>query len=161
MSTGPHAVPSQEALTDPVAQWTGPAVDTLAVFCSDGRFKQMVDQFLRDGLKIPNCDVFAVPGGAGWLTVGMFNHKECDVANRWLDALIQKHNLKRAVLLAHEDCAFYKEKCKGSSPLEIQKQQLTELHEAGDRLQRMAGSVQVELYYADIVDDHVTFKRVK
>ena len=161
MSTGTQAAPSQEPITDPVAHWTGPSVDTLAVFCSDGRFKQMTDQFLKEGLKVPNCDVFAVPGGPGWLTVGMFNYKECDVAARWLGTLIQAHGLKRAVLIAHEDCAFYKGKCKGASLQEIQKQQLTDLHAAKDRVERLGLGVQVELYYADIVDDHVTFKRVK
>ena len=161
MATPEQAAPSQEPITEPVEQWTGPPVDTLAVFCSDGRFQQLTEQFLHQGLKVPHADVFAVPGGPAWLTVSMFNHKECDVGCRWIEALIKAHDLKRVALIAHEDCAFYKEKCKGATPMEIQKQQIADLHLAKDRVQRLGRSVQVEMYYADIVGDRVTFKRVK
>jgi len=161
MPPKPPVGPSHEPLTDPVESWVGPPVDTLAVFCSDGRFKQMTDQFLKDGLKVPHCDLFAVPGGPGWLTVDMFNYKECDVASKWIGELIEKHGLKRVLLIAHEDCAFYKEKCKGKSPAEIQTRQLEDLGRAQERLEQFGHTVQIELYYADIVDDHVTFKRVK
>jgi len=153
--------PSHEPLTEPTENWVGPQVDTLAVFCSDGRFKQMTDHFLKDGVKAPNCDLFAVPGGPGWLTVDMFNYNECDVATRWIRELIEKHGLKRVLLIAHEDCAFYKDKYKDLSPADIQKRQLAELHLAQERVEQLGHKVQVELYYADIVDDHVTFKRVK
>jgi hypothetical protein len=158
--TANQVAPREEPITEPVEQWTGPAVTALAIYCSDGRFRGLTEQMIHDGLKIPHSDLFVVPGGPGWLSLAMYNHKECDVASRWVDTLIRIHNLTRIVLVAHEDCAFYKEKCADATPLEIQQHQVADLQAARDRIVRLGHSVEVELYYADIVNTRVQFKRV-
>ena len=35
-----------------------------ALYCSDGRFGEQIDDFLHNGLKLPRCDRLVVPGGA-------------------------------------------------------------------------------------------------
>src|SRR4051794_30188029 len=39
-------------------------VGAAAVYCSDGRFGEQMDEFLHDGLGLPRYDRVAVPGGA-------------------------------------------------------------------------------------------------
>ena len=33
-----------------------------AIYCSDGRFGEQIDDFLHNGLKLPRCDRLVVPG---------------------------------------------------------------------------------------------------
>jgi hypothetical protein len=47
-----------------------------AVYCSDGRFGEHVDDFLHNALKLPRCDRLAVPGGAACLAGHLFAYRE-------------------------------------------------------------------------------------
>src|SRR5437667_8415425 len=42
-------------------------IGAAALYCSDGRFGEAMDEFLHEGLELPRYDRLAVPGGAGCL----------------------------------------------------------------------------------------------
>src|SRR5918999_957910 len=83
-------------------------IHAVAVYCSDGRYGNQVDEFLRQHLQLPNYDRLTVPGGPAWLcyqrSLSMVHH---DIVREQLDFLVEAHGLRRAVLIAHYGCAYY------------------------------------------------------
>ena len=78
-----------------------------AVYCSDGRFGEQCDDFLHNALGLPRYDRLAVPGGAACLAGYFATYREEDAVLEQLKFLIEVHELRRVVLIAHQDCAFY------------------------------------------------------
>ncbi|EKE15949.1 MAG: hypothetical protein ACD_11C00070G0002 [uncultured bacterium] len=79
--------------------------DTLAVFCSDGRFVQQTADYLRSlGISLVDWEVW--PGG-GHLIFGPENLKEaCKVLSAFLK---DHHGIKNIILIAHlADCGWFK-----------------------------------------------------
>src|SRR3982751_5992469 len=84
-------------------------VGAAAVYCSDGRFGEQMDEFLHAGLGLPRYDRLALPGGAACLAGHTCAFHAKHALERQLEFLIREHGLNRVVLIAHEGCAFYKE----------------------------------------------------
>src|SRR3982751_6432402 len=83
-------------------------VGAAAVYCSDGRFGEQMDEFLHEGLVLPRYDRVAIPGGAACLAGRTSAQTEKTALERQLGFLIEEHGLRRVVLIAHDGCAFYK-----------------------------------------------------
>src|SRR3954453_22382132 len=71
-----------------------------AVYCSDGRFGDAMDEFLHAGLGLPRYDRLAVPGGAACLAGHNHAYHEKAALERQLNFLIDAHGLTRIVLIA-------------------------------------------------------------
>lgn len=83
--------------------------EVLAVYCSDHRFQAGIREFLDDGLGLrANYDGLVVPGGPQCLVEVDALPKFSWVARKWSRMLVQAHTLKRLVLIAHQDCGWYK-----------------------------------------------------
>jgi len=83
--------------------------EVLAVFCSDHRFQAGIREFLDEGLRLQtNYDRLVVPGGPQCLVEVDTLPKFAWAARKWSRVLIQAHALKRLVLIAHQDCGWYK-----------------------------------------------------
>lgn len=95
-------------------------VGAAAVYCSDGRFGEQMDEFLHQSLGLPRYDRVAVPGGAACMAGHMMVYHEATALDRQLSFLITSHSLNRVVLIAHENCGFYKGMWIGTTPLEQQ-----------------------------------------
>ena len=76
-----------------------------AVYCSDGRFGEAIDDFLTNGLGLPNYDRLALPGGPARLARG-------GGAVDDLRFLVEAHALRRVVLIQHAGCGYYAERLK-------------------------------------------------
>ena len=83
-------------------------VGAAAVYCSDGRFGEQMDEFLHKALGLPRYDRVAMPGGAACLAENTTATFEQAALERQLEFLIREHQLRRIVLIAHEGCGFYK-----------------------------------------------------
>src|SRR3954451_11020458 len=77
-------------------------VGAAAVYCSDGRFGEQMDEFLHEGLGLPRYDRVAMPGGAACLTGHAIAFHDQYALERQLKFLITHHALTRVVLIAHE-----------------------------------------------------------
>src|SRR6266480_3533782 len=75
-------------------------VGAAAVYCSDGRFGEQMDEFLHEGLGLPRYDRVALPGGAACLADHNCAFHEKHSMVRQLDFLIREHRLSRVVLIA-------------------------------------------------------------
>jgi hypothetical protein len=134
-------------------------VGAAAVYCSDGRYGEQMDQFLHEHLELPRYDRVAVPGGAACLarhTAAMF---ERSALERQLRFLIEAHALTRVVLIAHHDCGFYKHRVRLTGGRSIAQQQAIDLKKAADAIRLWCPGVEVEGYCANPANGRVTFDR--
>ena len=132
-------------------------VGAAAVYCSDGRYGEQMDQFLHEGLGLPRYDRVAIPGGAACLAGhAMF---ERSALERQLRFLIEAHALTRIVLIAHHDCGFYKHHVRLRAGRSIAEQQFLDLSKSAEQIRQWCPGVEVEAYYANPAEGRVTFDR--
>ncbi len=132
-----------------------------AIYCSDGRFGEQIDDFLHNGLKLPRCDRLVVPGGAACLAGHFLAFREEDGLVEQLRFLIQVHDLQRVVLVAHQDCAFYSERLHVPST-GLESRQREDLQAAAGRLRSFSRSLAVDEFFArKHADGTVRFESLK
>lgn len=133
-----------------------------AVYCSDGRIGEHFDDFLQNGLSLPRYDRVALPGGPGCLA----SHPEAMLEEQGvvdeLKFLVEVHGLKRVVLIAHENCAFYTTRLKLTEP-RLELVQKADLVRAAAYVHRVTGLNQIEAYFARLRadDQSIHFERVE
>src|SRR6185369_10887311 len=74
-----------------------------AVYCSDGRYGEHFDDLLQNALQLPRYDRLAVPGGAACLAGHFHAYREEEGVAEQLRFLVQIHDVRRIVLIAHQD----------------------------------------------------------
>src|SRR4051794_833176 len=132
-------------------------VGAAAVYCSDGRFGEQMDEFLHEALGLPRYDRVAVPGGAACLAGHTCAYHERTALERQLAFLIRGHKLNRVVLIAHEGCGFYRDIWLGQRTLK--EQQAVDLRKAADQIRSVHPNIQVEMYFATKLNGNVVFER--
>ena len=135
-------------------------VHAAAVYCSDGRFGEQVNELLHDGLNLPRYDRLVVPGGGACLASHFSTYREEEAALNQLKFLINAHQLQKVVLIAHEDCAFYSEILR-VSPLQMETKQHEDLAKAVERVRRLRHGLVVKGYFArKQPNGHIRFETV-
>ncbi len=123
-----------------------------AVYCSDGRIGEHFDDFLQNGLGLPRYDRVALPGGPACLAA----HPEATLEEKGvvdeLKFLVEVHQLKRVVLVAHANCAFYTTRLGLSEP-RLELVQKADLVRAAAYVNRVTGLDKIEAYFAKVADD--------
>jgi hypothetical protein len=135
-------------------------IQAAAVYCSDGRFGDQCDDFLHNALGLPRYDRLAVPGGAACLAGHFAAHREEDTLVAQLEFLISAHDLRRVVLIGHEDCAFYTTRLE-MSPAGLAERQHEDLAKAAARVRQMKQDLLVDAYLAIRQGDAIAFERVQ
>lgn len=81
---------------------------TLVVTCSSNVYQPVVRQFVEShlGLAVGTYDFLAVPGGPQFLLLTEYLPKFAWAGHRWLKFLVEKHRLKRVLLVSHDECAW-------------------------------------------------------
>jgi hypothetical protein len=92
-------------------RWHPERIGALALYCSDGRWGEAIDEFCHRNLCIPRYDRLAVVGGPAWIA-GPRDEPLVLAARPQLDFLVQVHELERIVLITHYGCAWYGQKLK-------------------------------------------------
>ena len=115
-----------EAIVSTSAAYEEGYPDALAVYCSDGRFTQAVDELLEK-LGHPRLDTLTIPGGPGLLNHKTCGYSDCDTFSRSAEFLIREHHITTVVLLAHRGCGFYGRKFPDLAPEQIEKRQRADL----------------------------------
>ncbi len=131
-----------------------------AMYCSDGRVCEQYDDFLQNGLKLPRYDRVALPGGPACLAgYSQARLAEAGVLDE-LKFLVDAHELKRVVLIQHEDCAFYKVR------LNVREQSLEQLQRAdlvraAHMIRSVVGIEGIEGFFARRTKEGVRFEPVE
>jgi hypothetical protein len=132
-------------------------VGAAAVYCSDGRYGEQMDEFLHEGLGLPRYDRVATPGGAACLARASAAYYEKESLEKQLRFLIEAHELRKVVLIAHQDCGFYRQLWLGD--ISMASAQEKDLALAAERIRTYAGALEVEAYFARPTGSRVEFDR--
>jgi hypothetical protein len=127
-----------------------------AIYCSDGRFGEQVDEFLHEGLKLPRYDRLALPGGPACFSGSLHSFWEGQSAERQLDFLCRVHGLEKLVVIAHAGCAFYLDWLK-VKPEDLEARQLEDMTKAVARTRHRHPKLRVAAYLARRDEDAIRF----
>jgi len=124
--------------------------DVLAVHCGDYRSQGAFHEFLSQSLGLQeNYDLMVIPGGPLSLTLFEYLPKFSWSSWKWLRFFVEQHEVKRLVLIQHQDCAWYKTMPlhlhASPEPRERQEQDLRRVREA---MKKDFAQLSVALYYA-------------
>ena len=131
----------------------------LAVYCSDGRFTNSVEELLEK-LGHPRLDTLTIPGGPGLLDHKTSGYTDCDSFSRAAEFLIRGHHITAVVLLAHKGCGYYGTKFPDLSADQIEKRQLADLRSAMTRLLETHPRLHIDAFMAVPDGARVRFDRV-
>jgi hypothetical protein len=123
-------------------------VRAVAIYCSDGRYGDSIDDFLHHHLGLPNYDRLALAGGPAWLGFRSSSSiSQYGLVRDQLDFLVQVHGLRRAVLIGHYGCAYYLRRHIGDAD-SILPTQLQDLADAASTVRNWYTMLQVETFLA-------------
>jgi carbonic anhydrase-like protein len=134
-------------------------IHAAAVFCSDGRIGDQIDDFLHQGLGLPRFDRVACPGGPVCLAGHLVTFWEARGVEEQLRFLVRVHGVTRVVLIQHESCAYYAARL-GVSGAKLYERQVEDLEKARWSVLRVAPGVEVTGYYARCLGDRIGFEEV-
>src|SRR5262249_42272201 len=153
--------PDQEVVLRVVYESLQPYEDArihaAAVYCSDGRIGEQIDDFLHNGLGLPRYDRVAVPGGPACLAGRLMAFWEARGVEDQLRFLAQVHGLTRVVLIAHEGCAYYAQRL-AIPPAEVMRAQREARGRARRRGETPLAGVPGEPYVARLPGASVRFE---
>jgi hypothetical protein len=132
-------------------------IHAAAIYCSDGRVGEQIDEFLHRGLGLPRYDRLAIPGGPACLSGSLLTFLEGRAALDALTFLIRVHDLRRVVLIAHEGCAYYRERL-GVPDSSMLAEQRQDLGKAVVATRRLHDGLVVEAFLALTAGTRIRFK---
>ncbi len=130
-----------------------------AVYCSDGRVGDQIDEFLHKGLGFPRYDRVACPGGPVVLANRFQAFWDARGVEEQVRFLTQVHDVRTVVLIAHESCAYYARRLAIAAD-RVEAEQKADLHLATRTVLRLAPSVDVLCFIARRVEDRLAFEAV-
>jgi len=128
----------------------------LAVYCSDGRFTQPVEDLLHS-LGHARLDTLTMPGGPALLDRLSASYADADAVVRGASFLITGHAIEEVVLLAHAGCGYYRLKRPTDTPAQLEARQIADLRRAATAVGKVA-SLAIRLYYARPHEGRVRFE---
>lgn len=130
----------------------------LVIACNSNVFLPYTREFLEKhlGLSEGSYDLLAVPGGAQFLLLTEYLPKFAWVGHRWVKFLVERHRLRKIIVIAHQDCAWYSEERLVPQFLQkfgvgrsFQERQREDLREIVQALRHLSLPITVEAYYAE------------
>ena len=134
-------------------------IHAAAIYCSDGRIGQQMDDFLHNALELPRYDRLVIPGGPGCLAGHFVSYREEQALIEHLRFLCRVHEIERVVLIAHQHCAFYLDRLELTRAT-MMRQQVVDLGKAAARVAEVDPRLQVDGYLALLEEGRVGFQPV-
>src|SRR2546423_197816 len=108
-------------------RWNPERPETLVVCCSDGRWHLQMHEFIHQQIGT-RPDLYAVPGGPAGFSMWRSIFEEGRGLEQAFHFLAAHHNLNATWLIAHQNCAYYLQKYKGTRDAAfIEQRQLEDL----------------------------------
>ena len=155
-----------EAAWKSLLPWEDKRPDALVITCGDARYLPHTLKFLDDGLKLPDYQIMAVPGGIQWLALPDILPKHEKVARWAIEFMVAAKHITRIVCIAHADCGAYQDNRALSSLAHLATGKTVAQHQV-EQLRRVARSlaqslnVAVEMYFASVAEEAVVYHRVE
>ncbi len=141
----------------------------LVIACSSNAFLPYTQEFVERHLGVGRgrYDLLAVPGGPQFLLLTEYLPKFGWVGHRWVKFLVERHGLRRVIVIGHEDCAWYNAEQfvpqflqKFGVGRSLKERQREDLREIGQALRNLGLPISIEAYYAEKgADGRVHFVR--
>ena len=129
----------------------------LAVWCSDGRFTKAVEDLLR-GDDRARFDTLTLPGGPALFTGRSASPSDIDTMTTSAEFLISAHKITHVVLIAHENCGYYRRLLgPAATDTAIKARQIEDVRCAAAALRRLRPDLQVDGWYASVSSGRVAF----
>lgn len=119
----------------------------LALYCSDGRFTESVEELVH-GLGHPRLDTVTLPGGPALLNVLNAGFVELQAVSNAVSFLVRAHAITHVFLLAHEGCGYYRARMTGATPEAIAKVQHADLAVAEKAIAGLHSEVTLQRWFA-------------
>ena len=136
--------------------WSPARPETLVVCCSDGRWHEQVEEFVRDQVS-KRADMYAVPGGPAGFSLWSSSFDEAKVSEKAFRFLADHHALESVWLIAHQDCAYYRAKFGPLDEPFIFKRQHEDLERAQEMIARWYPKLLVKKVYVSLDHGRVVF----
>ncbi|WP_224368557.1 carbonic anhydrase [Hyalangium versicolor] len=133
--------------------------DVLAVYCSDGRFTEPVEELARH-LGHGRIDTLTLPGGPGLLNRWSADYMESDMVTRAANFLIRGHHIQEVLLLAHAGCGYYQSRHGALGAEFIAEQQLKDLEAAAEELRKAHPGLVVHKYFVRPDGKKILFEEI-
>ena len=146
-----------DAVHHSTVPFTTNRIQAAALYCSDGRFGEQIDDFLHHKLRLPRYDRVAVPGGPACIAGHFLAYRHEEGVVEFIKFLVRVHQVTRVVLIAHQNCAFYIDYLKVHS-IDILERQRDDLAKAVRRVHDVAPHVDVDAYFARLHDTQIRFQ---
>lgn len=131
----------------------------LAVYCSDGRFTNAVEELLRS-LGHDRLDTLTVPGGPALLDMTSSEFAANQAIRTAASFLIRGHHITQVTFIAHDGCGYYRARMPYESADSMRRRQEGDLRSAARWLRDEHAKIEVRLFRAHIVDGRVAFAPV-
>ena len=128
-----------------------------AMYCSDGRIGDQIDDFLHHGTGFPRYDRLVCPGGPVALSGRLLALWDARGVEEQLRFLVEVHDIKSVVLVAHEGCAYYAHRLALPAG-QLESAQREDLRRAADAIVKLAPGVTVARYFARHHGDAIRFE---
>lgn len=148
-----------EARYESSIPWSPERPDILVVCCSDGRFHAQVFDFIHERVS-DRSDLYVVAGGPVVIDPWASSFDEARAFDSSLRLFEQFHDLQQACLIAHEGCAYYRERHPGTDVAALESRQVRDLRRGAELLRERFPRLSVQLVYARLVAGHVRFEVV-
>ena len=132
-------------------------IHAAAIYCSDGRVGEQIDDFLHKGLGLPRYDRLAIPGGPACLSGSLVTFLEGRALEDSLRFLIRVHDLRQVVLIAHDSCAFYRDRL-GVAESSVTTEQRQDLEKAARTVRRLREGLGVKGFLAHTAGARIRFE---
>jgi hypothetical protein len=142
-----------------IERWHSDRIGALALYCSDGRWGEAIDEFCHRHLQIPRYDRWAVPGGPAWVAVAQEDPELHRAIRIQLDFLMRTHELERVVLITHYGCAWYGHRLQRPAD-QCLLAQAADVDAAATALRSWYPGLRVEAYLAMRQNQWVSFHRL-
>jgi hypothetical protein len=133
--------------------------NALAVYCSDGRFTDAVEQLVHK-LGFPRLDTLTIPGGPGLLELTSGPMAAVETVRTAVSFLIDGHKIEHAVLIAHSGCGYYRNRFAYDSPESMLRRQLADLNAAERYVRSARPGIEVSKFYAKVQHGQVAFEAI-
>ena len=150
--------------------YTDKGSTVLVVSCSSNSFFPYLREFVERDLALVEgtYDLLLVPGGPQFLLLTDYLPKFAWVGRKWITFLVERHGLKRVVVVSHDGCAWYQEERLipafvlkyGHDSMSHAERQKRDLVEVVSSLRELLPSTQVEAWFAQkAADGFLSFSR--
>jgi hypothetical protein len=139
--------------------WSADRPEHLVVCCSDGRWHEQVEEFMRKQVS-SRADLYAAPGGPAAFNLWSSSLEERSVAEKALKFLVEHHQLRAVWLMAHAECAYYRAKFQPLDANYILRRQLQDLQQTAQSIRERYPQVEAHRIYVHREKAQVVFTRL-